>query len=75
MWSSERSAAASLTPGRTATKTAIGPGTGLPCWLRSVAEKSDVAITAPVPISRAGSPDPPIVGRVAVPTMRRRTLV
>ncbi len=75
MWSSERSAAASLTPGRTATKAAMGPGTGLPCWLRSVGEKRELLITAPVPMESVGSPDPPIVGRVAVPTMRRGTLV
>ncbi len=31
MWSNERSAAASLTPGRTVMNAAIGPATGLPC--------------------------------------------
>ena len=49
----------------------MGPPTGLPCWLRSVAEKSEVAMTAPVPISSTGWPEPPMVGRVAVPTTRR----
>ena len=71
MWLRERSAVAWLTPGVTAINTAMGPATGMPCWLRSVAEKSDVAITAPVPIASAGSPDPPMVGSVAVPTTRR----
>jgi hypothetical protein len=38
-----------FTPGLTEMNIAMGPATGLPCSSRSVAEKSDAAITAPVP--------------------------
>ena len=48
----------------------VRPGKSAALLVEAAARNKELATTAPVPIWRCGSPDEPMVGNVAVPTIR-----
>ena len=60
------------TPGLSLTKMASGPVDGSSKGLRSAGDMTAEGMSAPLPISRCSSPELPMEGMVAVPTIRSR---